>query len=187
VDTEQQPAQPGELCTCGRQAVTVYSTEQYGDVGHCGIDGAASRPVLPCPWCGTSEPHKQPWGDPTKCPDYRLRVDRSEEDSPVPQPMVVTRNADGSHSPAYDEAWPEGTQLEWHAGIVALQTGLRIEVTRSSGIQTGVPTVPGVVAKESYHLSLRGPKTLTGTGPISFDDAWCFLDGVAAGVRAMQT
>ena len=72
--SEQRPAEPGELCTCGRQAVMVYPTGEHGEVGHCGIDGAAFRPVLPCPWCGTSEPHKASWGDPARCPDYQLRA-----------------------------------------------------------------------------------------------------------------
>jgi hypothetical protein len=73
VDDQTRPAQAGELCTCGRQAVTVIPTEQYGDVGHCGIEGAAFRPVLPCPWCGTTEAHTQAWGDPARCPGYTLR------------------------------------------------------------------------------------------------------------------
>lgn len=78
--TDPRPAQPGELCTCGRQAITVFpATEQFGDVGHCGIEGAAFRPVLPCPWCGTSKPHLEPWGDPGRCPEYTLRPpDRQE-------------------------------------------------------------------------------------------------------------
>lgn len=69
----ERPAQPGELCTCGRPAVTVIPTEKFGDVGHCGLEGAAFRPVLPCPWCGASEPHTEPWGDPGRCPNYQLR------------------------------------------------------------------------------------------------------------------
>lgn len=72
VDIEQRPAQPGELCTCGRQAITVIPTPEFGDVGYCGIEGAAFRPVLPCPWCGTSQPHTEPWGSPGRCPDYTL-------------------------------------------------------------------------------------------------------------------
>lgn len=37
-----RPAEPGETCTCGRPAVVIYQTEQFGDVGYCGIpDGGA--------------------------------------------------------------------------------------------------------------------------------------------------
>lgn len=68
-----RPAEPGELCTCGRQARTVIPTDDHGDIGHCGINGAAFTPVLPCPWCRTTEAHKQPWGDPAPCPAYTLR------------------------------------------------------------------------------------------------------------------
>ncbi|MER6092412.1 hypothetical protein [Streptomyces bluensis] len=71
--SEQRRAQTGELCTCGRQAVVVYTNDEYGSVGYCGIEGSARRPVLPCPWCGTSTPHTTSWGDPDRCPDYQLR------------------------------------------------------------------------------------------------------------------
>jgi len=71
--SNSRPAEPGELCTCGRQAAVVYLTDTYGAVGSCETDGAGMRPVLPCPWCGTSTPHTQSWGDPMRCPDYQLR------------------------------------------------------------------------------------------------------------------
>jgi hypothetical protein len=77
MNSQQRAAEPGELCTCGRQAVTVFFTDRFGDVGYCGIEGAAFRPVLPCPWCGSSEPHKEPWGDPGRCPEYRLCASQS--------------------------------------------------------------------------------------------------------------
>lgn len=71
--TERRAAD-GELCTCGRQAVVVFTNENFGDVGYCGIDGAQGRPVLPCPWCGSTTAHTASWGDPDKCPDYQLRA-----------------------------------------------------------------------------------------------------------------
>ncbi len=77
--SNERPAEAGELCTCGRPAVVVYVNEEYGDVGYCGIEGAAFRPVLPCPWCGSSEAHKEPWGDPGRCPQYTLRPAAKEE------------------------------------------------------------------------------------------------------------
>lgn len=77
--TQERPAQTGDLCTCGRQAAVVFTTEQFGDVGYCGLEGAASRPVLPCPWCGTSEAHLESWGDPGRCPDYTLRPGPRED------------------------------------------------------------------------------------------------------------
>lgn len=72
-DSTERPAVLGELCTCGRQAVVVFSNAKFGEVGYCGIEGSQSRPVLPCPWCKSTKPHTTPWGDPGKCPDYRLR------------------------------------------------------------------------------------------------------------------
>lgn len=75
-DTEStsRPATDGDLCTCGRQARTVFITVDFGEVGYCGIDGAAMRSVLPCPWCGATAPHRASWGDPMRCPRYTLRA-----------------------------------------------------------------------------------------------------------------
>jgi hypothetical protein len=73
-ESTRRPAQPGELCTCGRPAVVVYTGGSFPDVGDCGIEGAAFRPVLPCPWCRIDAAHVTGWGDPAKCPSYRLRA-----------------------------------------------------------------------------------------------------------------
>ncbi|MGW2725629.1 hypothetical protein [Streptomyces sp. NPDC001492] len=74
---QHRPAEDGELCTCGRQAVVVYPTHDYGDVGHCGVDGNGAHPVVPCPWCGATRPHAT-WGVPVRCPDYTLRPPAAE-------------------------------------------------------------------------------------------------------------
>lgn len=73
VDTDERAARPGELCTCGRPAVVVYSNEKFGDAGYCGVEGSAADPVLPCPWCGTTTPHRASYGDPERCPSYSVR------------------------------------------------------------------------------------------------------------------
>jgi hypothetical protein len=67
-----RPAYPHELCTCGRR----------GEIGYCSVKAACesrglhpigsisvedSSSVLPCPFCGTDEPHL------VVCPDYRVR------------------------------------------------------------------------------------------------------------------
>lgn len=64
----ERAARPGELCTCGRQAVTVFDTER-GEVGYCGLPDGGDRSGL-CPFCCEE---RQPWGDPAPCPQYRLR------------------------------------------------------------------------------------------------------------------
>ncbi len=66
-------AEPGEFCTCGRSAIVVYLTPKWGAVGFCGLEGV--RPVTPCPFCGTPEPHLSSYDDPEKCPSYRVRPD----------------------------------------------------------------------------------------------------------------
>lgn len=88
------------------------------------------------------------------------------------QTIVVTLNADGSHSPAYDETWPEATQVRWAVAVAALETGLRIDVREQE--------------EGWYSLSVKGPRTLVGNGPMSAESAYGYLDGVRAGVRASQ-
>jgi hypothetical protein len=63
---DERPAEPGELCTCGRQAVVVYLTERFGPIGYCGISDGGGR-IEPCPFCGG------PGHRGERCPAYRLR------------------------------------------------------------------------------------------------------------------
>jgi hypothetical protein len=39
----QRDPLPGERCCCGRPAITVYETDQFGDVGYCGIPDGGLR------------------------------------------------------------------------------------------------------------------------------------------------
>jgi hypothetical protein len=67
----QRPAAPGELCTCGRQAIVVYLGSAFGPTGYCGIaDGGEG--TGPCPFCGGPR-HREP---DSRCPAYRLRLDQ---------------------------------------------------------------------------------------------------------------
>ncbi len=103
------------------------------------------------------------------------------------QPMTVTRNQDGSHSPAYDEDWPELTQLEWHAGVITLETGLPIEVQCTSNLPTGVRVrdYPDV-RQDIFRVVVKGPCALANTGGMEFKEAWSFLDGVKAATIAIR-
>ncbi|MFL6144774.1 MAG: hypothetical protein ACJ72N_23285 [Labedaea sp.] len=82
--TAQRAALPGERCTCGRQAVTVFVRDTGAEVGYCGLPDGGNR-TGPCPFCG-GQRHSQPWGDSAPCPDYQLR--------PQPQPGVVSVDDD---------------------------------------------------------------------------------------------
>ena len=67
----ERPAEPGERCTCGRQAIVVYLGSRFGPTGYCGIPDGGDR-TGPCPFCGGPR-HAEPSG---RCPAYRLRLDR---------------------------------------------------------------------------------------------------------------
>lgn len=69
----ERPAIPGELCTCGRQALVVYVFEdedKVREIGWCGLSNVST--LLPCRFCGSEVPHRSSWGDSEKCPDYQL-------------------------------------------------------------------------------------------------------------------
>jgi hypothetical protein len=66
----ERPAEPGELCTCGRQAIVVHLGSVFRPTGYCGITNGGSRSG-PCPFCGGPR-HAEPYG---RCPNYRLRLD----------------------------------------------------------------------------------------------------------------
>lgn len=59
---QRRGAVNGELCTCGRHAVTVYISGGL-ETGYCGV---AAGPAGPCVFCGAAQ-HAG------RCPDYRLR------------------------------------------------------------------------------------------------------------------
>jgi hypothetical protein len=64
-------AEPGELCTCGRQAVVVYLGSIFGPTGYCGIPDGGDH-AGPCPFCGGPR-HTEPDG---RCPNYLLGLDQ---------------------------------------------------------------------------------------------------------------
>ena len=70
-DDRERPAAPGELCTCGRQAIVVYLGSAFGPTGYCGIADGGDR-AGPCPFCGGPR-HSEGEG---RCLYYRLRLDR---------------------------------------------------------------------------------------------------------------
>jgi hypothetical protein len=65
----QRQAIDGELCTCGRQAVTVFGSPDRGEVGYCGIPDGGQRSTA-CTFCG-GERHDG------RCPQYQLRLSAS--------------------------------------------------------------------------------------------------------------
>jgi hypothetical protein len=68
-DPTERPAEPGERCTCGRQAIVVYLGSVFGPSGYCGIPDGGDQ-TGPCPFCGG------PRHQSGRCPDYRLRLDQ---------------------------------------------------------------------------------------------------------------
>ena len=74
---DERPAEPGELCTCGRQAVTVFLTEKWGEVGWCGLSDGGRGGPKPCPFCRGTVDHAT-----ERCPRYCLRPQAEPEARP---------------------------------------------------------------------------------------------------------
>lgn len=130
--TTERPALPGELCTCGRQARTVFITRRWGEVGSCDTENSGQQPVLPCPFCGATEAH-QVGGEIVKCPQYQLRglddltasdaeaaairrdvlawLKSYVQDDEVPGVLVAMLQA----AEQWERQRPEGTGDEWWA------------------------------------------------------------------------
>jgi hypothetical protein len=72
---DERPAEPGELCTCGRQAVVVILAERFGPVGWCGVPDGGRRGGR-CPFCGGGGHGEQ------RCPPYTLRPTPPEGEQP---------------------------------------------------------------------------------------------------------
>jgi hypothetical protein len=73
--SSERPAEPGERCTSGRQAIVVYLGGAFGPTGHCGISDGGDQ-TGPCPFCGGPR-HGELAG---RCPRYRLRLDAQREE-----------------------------------------------------------------------------------------------------------
>jgi hypothetical protein len=67
--TSERPAEPGELCTCGRQAVVVCLGSVFGPPATAASPTAATRP-------GRARSAAAPRHTEGRCPDYRLRLDQ---------------------------------------------------------------------------------------------------------------
>lgn len=59
----QRPAEPGEMCTCGRQAVMVFVTPRDGgsvrETGYCGVIDGGDKSG-PCPVLRRHPPRGRP-------------------------------------------------------------------------------------------------------------------------------
>lgn len=89
--------------------------------------------------------------------------------------MKVTRIHEewGSYiSPPIDQEWDQLTQLQWHAAIVEMDTGIPIKVT-----DEGRVWVEGKLQTDIRFLVFIGN---TGASPMRFDTAWTYLNGAAA-------
>jgi len=97
IDVSQRPATPGELCTCGRQAIVVYLSDVFDPTGYCGI-GDGGDQAGPCPFCGGSR-HSEPAGE-GRCPRYRLRLEPNLGSNPEVDEEVDTGDGENDANPA---------------------------------------------------------------------------------------
>lgn len=81
--------------------------------------------------------------------------------------------------PEFDQRWSALQKLQWHAAVVEVDCGIRLEVhagSRRTLIFGKWREVPG-------SFSISGPRF--SVAPFTFDGAWDYLNGFSAGVRAV--
>jgi hypothetical protein len=118
IEAGERPAAPGELCTCGRQAIVVYLGSVFGPTGFCGRNDGGDR-AGPCPFCGGPR-HGELAG---RCPDYRLRL---EHQFPAAERAQEPRTA----PPEGDRGPPRAV-----AGMLEPQSGRRRERRPGLGVE----------------------------------------------------
>lgn len=93
---------------------------------------------------------------------------------------IVTEH--GSHiEPPLEQWWSKFQKLKWHAAVVEVDSGVPVRVTRSD-YKTKIAGV--WVPNYGYFDVSTGRSSI---GPMSFDSAWSYLNGIEAGARAVMT
>lgn len=93
------------------------------------------------------------------------------------QIVEVRRVEDGQFTnvdPEFDGTWPKLTKLEWQCAVVELDCGIRPRVSPA------LVHANGVLQPDHFCVAV-GDSSIS---PLSFLDAWTYLNGVAAGARA---
>lgn len=93
------------------------------------------------------------------------------------QIVEVSRVEDGQFTnvdPEFDGSWPKLTKLEWQCAVVELDCGIRPRVSPA------LVHVNGVMQPDHFCIAV-GDSSIS---PLSFLDAWTYLNGVAAGAQA---
>lgn len=90
------------------------------------------------------------------------------------EPLDVKRvqtTSGGSHiEPPLQDTWSEIEKLRWHAGVVLVDSGVRVTINDSERYSVNGRDVPVI--------GIQVGNTMTSK---RFDDAWNYLNGVSAG------
>ena len=95
------------------------------------------------------------------------------------QVVEVRRVEDGQFTnvePEFDGTWPKLTKLEWRCAVVELDCGIRPRVGPAH-LHIG-----GVLQPDHFCIAVGG----SSISSLSFLDAWTYLNGIEAGVRAAR-
>ena len=90
--------------------------------------------------------------------------------------MKVRRihHASGSRiEPPLDQSWSDLEKLRWHAAVIEHDTGAPVR------IDTARYWIGAVLQRGFYDITLGG----TNIGPLSYNAAWDYLNGIAIGAR----
>jgi hypothetical protein len=87
----------------------------------------------------------------------------------------------GSHiEPRLEQWWSKRKKLEWHAAVIEVDSGIPVRVSRADYSTK----IAGVwIPNPGYYDVSTGRSSC---GPLTYDDAWSYLNGIAAGASAVR-
>jgi hypothetical protein len=97
-------------------------------------------------------------------------------------PMVVRRvevPGGSKVEPPLDQTWPDAVKLAWHAAVVEIDSGLPVRVSPANYSIDDVPQ------HGFYNVRVGTSRGASTHGPLSYKDAWSYMNGVRTGAWAI--
>ncbi|NKS52560.1 hypothetical protein GS500_04690 [Rhodococcus hoagii] len=113
----------------------------------------------------------------------RKRKQEAAAAAEIPDPMVVHRVQEPGGSciePALDSRWPDAVKLSWHAAVAEADSGVQVRVAPANYSIDGVPQ------HGYYNIKIGTSWGVSSYGPLRYDSAWDYMNGVSAGARAVK-
>ncbi len=108
--------------------------------------------------------------------------DNDGDETQFPNLRIVHTERGSTPLPPMDDQWDKLTKLQWHAAVARERSGIAFNVSPASY------RVGRIKQRGYYNVSLRYPdgQFASSIGPITYDQAWMYINGVEAGAHALK-